>query len=75
MGAYESALEALSEKELDYRKQSLYWAGKVSLLGTKDLDKAEKHLNALAGLDFGYKDLGGSPRQARRSSQELVPCG
>ena len=58
VGAYESALEALSDKELDYRKQSLYWAGKVSLLGTKDLDKAEKHLNSLAGLDFGYKDLG-----------------
>jgi tetratricopeptide (TPR) repeat protein len=57
VGAYEASLDGFSEKEVEPRKQALYWAGKVSLLGTKDLDKAEKHLNALAGLDFGYKDL------------------
>jgi tetratricopeptide (TPR) repeat protein len=57
LGAYEAALEGLTDKEIEPRKQALYWAGKVALLGTKDLDKAEKHLNALAGLDFGYKDL------------------
>jgi tetratricopeptide (TPR) repeat protein len=56
--AYETALEALSGKEEDQRKLSLYWAGKVALLGTKDLDRAEKHLNALAALDYSYKDVG-----------------
>jgi tetratricopeptide (TPR) repeat protein len=57
IGAYEAALESLSSREEETRKQALYWAGKVALLGTKDLDKADKHLNTLAGMDFSYKDL------------------
>lgn len=55
--AYEAALEALPPKEDDARKQAMYWAGKVALAALRDYEKAEKHLNALAGVDFNYKDL------------------
>jgi tetratricopeptide (TPR) repeat protein len=57
VGAYEAAIEALAGRDEEPRKLALYWAGKVALLGTKDLDKAAKHLNELAGIDFGYRDL------------------
>lgn len=55
--AYEAALELLSARDEDVKKQALYWAGKVALLGTRDLEKADKLLSALAAMDFGYKDL------------------
>ncbi|MEX0585842.1 MAG: hypothetical protein WD176_04320, partial [Pirellulales bacterium] len=57
LGSYEAAIEALSNRDEEARKLALYWAGKVALLGTKDLDKASKHLNELAGMDFGFRDL------------------
>ncbi len=57
IGAYEAALGLLSNRDEEVKKQALYWAGKVALLGTKDLEAAGKHLNALAGMDFSYKDL------------------
>jgi tetratricopeptide (TPR) repeat protein len=57
IGAYEAALELLTNRDEEAKKQAHYWAGKVALIGTKDLEKADKHLNALAGMDFSYKDL------------------
>jgi tetratricopeptide (TPR) repeat protein len=57
IGAYEAALESLSNRDEEVKKQALYWAGKVALLGTKDLERADKLLNALAGMDFSYKYL------------------
>lgn len=69
MTNYEAALAAASSRDLDERKQILYRAGYLSLaLAEKyiasndtqakdELERAEKHLNELAGLEFGYKDL------------------
>ncbi len=57
IGAYETAIGSLTTREKEQRKQALYWAGKISLIGTKDPEKAEKLLNELGGIDFGYKDL------------------
>jgi len=69
MQSYETSLEALADREIDERKLALYRAGKLALglgekyLATKDnqakdsLAKAEKYLNELAGLEFGYKDV------------------
>ncbi|MEX2185454.1 MAG: tetratricopeptide repeat protein [Pirellulales bacterium] len=57
IAAYEAALESFSNRDEEVKKQALYWAGKVALLGTKDAERAGKHLNALAGMDFSYKDL------------------
>lgn len=69
MTNYEASLEALSTREIDERKLALYRAGKLALglaekyLATKDpqandsLARAEKYLNELAGLEFGYKDV------------------
>ena len=53
---FEQAVDSLSEREMDQKKEAMYLAGKVAV-HLKDLDTAEKHLNALAALDFGYKDI------------------
>lgn len=55
---YEESLEHIHEREADSRKLTMYRAGVVAMDRVKDYEKAEKHLNALAGLDFAYKDLG-----------------
>ena len=55
---YEQAIEALSERELDHKKQAIYLATVVAMDRLKDWEAAEKHLTMLAGLDFGYKDVG-----------------
>jgi tetratricopeptide (TPR) repeat protein len=66
---YEAALEALSPREVDDRKWALYLAGYLSLAlaekhlpggdsqGHQELERAENHLNELASLEFGYKDV------------------
>lgn len=53
---FEAAVEAIPEREIDDRKEALYAAGKLAV-HIKDIDKAEKHLSALAGLDFAFKDV------------------
>ncbi|MCX7424342.1 MAG: tetratricopeptide repeat protein [Planctomycetia bacterium] len=53
---YDDSLEELGEQTSDIRKEALHCAGKLAL-GLNDLDMAERHLTALAGLDFGYKDV------------------
>ncbi|HEV3341885.1 MAG TPA: hypothetical protein VG125_16075, partial [Pirellulales bacterium] len=55
---YEESLDHLSDREPDARKQAMYRAGVVAMDRVKDYEKAEKHLNTLAGLDFSYKDVG-----------------
>lgn len=55
---YEQAIEALSEREIDQKKQAIYLAGALAMDRLKDWETAEKHLTMLAGLDFGYKDVG-----------------
>lgn len=54
---YEASLEFLAEREPDNHKLVLYRAGVVAMDRLKDYEKAEKHLTAVAGLDFGYKDV------------------
>jgi tetratricopeptide (TPR) repeat protein len=56
MQNYEAAVEALTDRELELRKRALYRAG-VLAAGLKDLDAAQKHLSAVAGLDYGYRDV------------------
>jgi tetratricopeptide (TPR) repeat protein len=68
MDNYEAALEALTGREADQRKLGLYRAGKLAFgLAEKfmtaepaqakdNLERAEKYLSELAGLEFGYKD-------------------
>jgi tetratricopeptide (TPR) repeat protein len=52
--ASESSSGTVSEET---RKLALYRAG-VLALGLGDLDRAESRLTDLAGLDFGYRDVG-----------------
>jgi Flp pilus assembly protein TadD len=56
MANYEEAVDAGDERESDTQKLALYRAGKLAL-GLKDLERAEKHLTELAGIDYGYRDV------------------
>jgi tetratricopeptide (TPR) repeat protein len=53
---YEQGLEACEAGDVETRKLALYRAG-VLATGLRELDRAERHLSALAGLDFGYRDV------------------
>ncbi len=56
MSHYESAFEEIPERDTDHKKRALYLAGRLAL-ALKNIDAAETHLSALAGLDFNYKDV------------------
>jgi tetratricopeptide (TPR) repeat protein len=54
--SYQTAVDALTDREADLRKRALYRAG-VLATGLKDVDSAQKYLSALAVIDFGYRDV------------------
>jgi tetratricopeptide (TPR) repeat protein len=56
MRNYQTAVDTLTDRELDLRKRALYRAG-VLAAGMADVDAAQKYLSILAGLDFGYRDV------------------
>lgn len=53
---YEQSLEAAEAGDGEVRKLALYRAG-VLATGLRELDRAERHLGDLAGLDYGYRDV------------------
>ena len=53
---YEQAIEGIADRNQESKKLALYRAGKLAL-GLRDLNRAETHLNALAGLDYNYQDV------------------
>ncbi len=53
---YDSAVNEISDRDLEQRKVALYRAGKLALY-LRNVDAADKYLTELAGLDFGYKDV------------------
>ena len=53
---YEQAIEICESGDEEVRKLSLYRAG-VLATGLRELDRAERHLAELAGLDYGYRDV------------------
>lgn len=53
---YELAIDASEAPEEEVHKLALYRAG-VLATGLRELDRAEKHLTELAGIDFGFKDV------------------
>jgi tetratricopeptide (TPR) repeat protein len=56
MSHYESAIEDIPDREADKKKEAFYRAGRLAYaLG--DLEHAEKHLSALAAMDFAYRDV------------------
>ena len=54
--AVETDLETTGEADSEVRRLALYRAG-VLATGLRELDRAERHLTELAGLDFGYRDV------------------
>ncbi len=69
MDNYESAIQEVPERNVEGKKLSLYRAGKLAL-GLKDLEAADKHLHALAGMDFTYRDLPDLLEKLRRLREE-----
>ena len=53
---YEQAIEACEASDEEAKKLALYRAG-VLATGLRELDRAERHLAELAGLDYGYRDV------------------
>jgi len=56
MRSYQTAVETLTDRELELRKRALYRAG-VLATGLEDPDSARKYLSMLAALDFNYRDV------------------
>jgi tetratricopeptide (TPR) repeat protein len=56
MSHYDEAIQEIPDRDAENQKKALYLAGKLAL-GLKNIDGAEKHLTALAGVDFAYKDV------------------
>jgi tetratricopeptide (TPR) repeat protein len=56
MRNYTTAVEVLTDREMELRKRALYRAG-VLAGGLEDIDASLKYLSTLAGLDFGYRDV------------------
>jgi tetratricopeptide (TPR) repeat protein len=56
MKEYETAIEVCGDRDEELKKLSLYRAGVLGT-GLRDLERAERHLDDLAMLDFGYKDV------------------
>lgn len=53
---YEQAIAAIDEPEDEIYRKALYRAG-VLATGMQEFDRAEQHLNQLAGLDYSYRDV------------------
>jgi tetratricopeptide (TPR) repeat protein len=53
---YEQSIEATEAADEEVRKLALYRAG-VLATGLRELDRAERHLSDLAGMDYGYRDV------------------
>jgi tetratricopeptide (TPR) repeat protein len=57
MSHYEAAVAEIPDRDAEHKKEALYLAGKLALEELNDLDTAERHLTALAALDFTYRDV------------------
>ncbi|MCG8450900.1 MAG: tetratricopeptide repeat protein [Pirellulales bacterium] len=53
---YEQAIDACEEPDSQLRRLGLYRAG-VLCTGLRELDRAERYLTELAGLDYSYRDV------------------
>ncbi|NQT15495.1 MAG: hypothetical protein HQ582_22245, partial [Planctomycetes bacterium] len=56
MSHYDSAIQEIPDRDPQNKKLALYLAGRLAT-AMKNLDAGEKHLTALAGLDFSYRDV------------------
>lgn len=56
MSHYETAIQEIPDRDPQNKKLALYLAGRLAT-AMKNLDAGEKHLTALAGLDFSYRDV------------------
>ncbi|MBS0210848.1 MAG: hypothetical protein JSS27_18045 [Planctomycetes bacterium] len=56
LDSFEKASAEFGDKDIELKKDALYNAGKLAV-HLKELDKGDKLLSDLAGLDFGYKDV------------------
>lgn len=69
MSNYEEALAKIADRNADLKKRALYRAGRLAL-SLKDAVKAEDYLTKLAGMDFGYQDVGDLLEKCRKLREE-----
>jgi len=53
---FEEAIREIPDRDPANKKKALYLAGRLAM-AMHDLDTAERHLTALAGMDFNYRDV------------------
>jgi len=56
MNHYEQAVEEIPERDTENAKLALYRAGRLAL-GLRELDKADRYLTKLAGIDYAFRDV------------------
>ncbi len=56
MNHYEQAIEEIPERDAENVKLALYRAGRLAV-GLRDLEKADKYLTRLAGIDYAFRDV------------------
>lgn len=53
---FDDAIREIPERDATSKKKALYMAGRLAM-AMHELDVAERHLTALAGMDFNYRDV------------------
>jgi tetratricopeptide (TPR) repeat protein len=73
---YELAIQEIPDRDADNKKMALYRAGRLAY-DLKNWEAAEKHLGALAALDYSYKDVSAllDEINQRRAEGEGNPVG
>jgi len=56
MSSYQAAVEEIPDRDEENKKTALYQAGRLAM-SLQQLDTAERYLNRLAEMDFGFKDV------------------
>jgi tetratricopeptide (TPR) repeat protein len=53
---FDEAIREIPDRDAGSKKKALYMAGRLAM-AMSELDTAERHLTALAGMDFNYRDV------------------
>ncbi|MGQ9575157.1 MAG: tetratricopeptide repeat protein [Thermoguttaceae bacterium] len=76
MSHFESAIEEIPDRDAENKKKALYRAGRLAL-ALREIDTAERHLTALAGMDFAYRDVSAlldKISQIRKNTEAASPA-
>ena len=69
MRHYEGAVEEIPDRDEHNKKKTLYDAGRLAI-SQKHLNTADRYLNRLAEMDFGFKDVSALLDQVRKMREQ-----